>query len=31
LGIDPDKIVYTPEGRPVHLVSNATPIAEVMG
>ncbi len=31
LGIDPDKIVHTPEGRPVHLVSNATPISELMG
>jgi hypothetical protein len=29
LGIDPDKIVYTPEGRPVHLVSDPTPIAEL--
>ncbi len=31
LGIDPDKILYTPEGRPVHLVSDPTPIAELMG
>jgi len=31
LGIDPDKMVYTPEGRPVHLVSDATPIPELMG
>jgi hypothetical protein len=30
LGIDPDKIVYTPQGRPSHLVSDATPIAELM-
>lgn len=30
LGIDPDKIVYTPQGRPSHLVSDPTPIAEVM-
>ncbi len=30
LGIDPDKIYYTPEGRPVHLVSDPTPIAELM-
>ena len=31
LGIAPDKAVYTPEGRPVHLVSDATPIPELMG
>ena len=31
LGIDPDKILYTPQGRPAHLVSDPTPIAEVMG
>ena len=31
LGIDPGKIVYTPEGRPVHLVSDASPIDELMG
>jgi len=31
LGIDPGKIVYTPEGRPVHLVSDARPIDELMG
>jgi uncharacterized protein (DUF1501 family) len=31
LGIDPDKIYYTPEGRPVHLVSDPTPIRELMG
>ncbi len=31
LGIDPDKIYYTPNGRPVHLVSNPEPIAELMG
>ncbi len=31
LGIDPSKIVYTPEGRPTHLVSDATPISELMG
>jgi len=31
LGIDPDKMYYTPQGRPAHLVSNATPIAELMG
>jgi hypothetical protein len=30
LGIDPDKIYYTPEGRPVHLVSDPTPIQELM-
>jgi len=31
LGIDPGKMVHTPEGRPVHLVSNADPISELMG
>jgi len=31
LGIDPGKIYHTPLGRPVHLVSDATPIAELMG
>ncbi|HVC98012.1 MAG TPA: DUF1501 domain-containing protein, partial [Pirellulales bacterium] len=31
LGIDPGKIYYTPQGRPVHLVSDPTPIAELMG
>jgi hypothetical protein len=31
LGIDPDKMYYTPQGRPVHLVSDPTPIAELMG
>jgi hypothetical protein len=31
LGIDPDKMYYTPQGRPVHLVSNPSPIAELMG
>ncbi|MEZ6140948.1 MAG: DUF1501 domain-containing protein [Zavarzinella sp.] len=30
LGIHPSKIVYTPEGRPTHLVSDATPIKELM-
>ena len=30
LGIDPGKIFYTPEGRPVHLVSDASPIDELM-
>jgi hypothetical protein len=30
LGIDPDKIVYTPQGRPAHLVSDPAPIAELM-
>ncbi|MCO8124476.1 DUF1501 domain-containing protein [Stieleria sp. TO1_6] len=30
LGIDPGQFMYTPEGRPVHLVSNATPIDELM-
>ena len=30
LGIDPDKMLYTPQGRPTHLVSNPTPIRELM-
>jgi hypothetical protein len=30
LGIDPDKVLYTPEGRPVHLVSNPKPIHDLM-
>jgi hypothetical protein len=31
LGIDPNGIYYTPQGRPTHLVSDPTPIDEVMG
>jgi hypothetical protein len=31
LGINPDKILYTPQGRPAHLVSDPTPIEELMG
>lgn len=31
LGIDPRKIFYTPEGRPSLLVTDPTPITEVMG
>jgi hypothetical protein len=31
LGIDPNKILYTPQGRPAHLVSDGTPIRELMG
>ncbi|MCA1684800.1 MAG: DUF1501 domain-containing protein, partial [Planctomycetia bacterium] len=31
LGIDPGKILYTPMGRPTHLVSDPTPIRELMG
>jgi hypothetical protein len=31
LGMDPNKIYYTHEGRPVHLVSDPTPIHELMG
>jgi len=31
LGIDPAKILYAPNGRPTHLVSDPTPIAELMG
>lgn len=30
LGIDPGKILYTPQGRPVHLVSDPTPIRELV-
>ena len=30
LGIDPDKILYTPQGRPTHLVSDGTVIGELM-
>lgn len=30
LGIDPAKIVYTPQGRPTHLVSDPKPIRELM-
>ena len=30
LGIDPDKVYYTPAGRPTHLVSDPTPIQELM-
>ncbi|MCH2126932.1 MAG: DUF1501 domain-containing protein [Pirellulaceae bacterium] len=29
LGIDPAKILYTPQGRPTHLVSDPTPIREL--
>lgn len=31
LGIDPDKVLYTPAGRPAHIVSDPRPIPEVMG
>jgi hypothetical protein len=31
LGIDPNKIVYTPQGRPTHLVSDPTVIRELCG
>ncbi|MCA9136140.1 MAG: DUF1501 domain-containing protein [Planctomycetales bacterium] len=31
LGIDPGQVMYTAEGRPTHLVSDATPIEELMG
>jgi hypothetical protein len=31
LGIDPDKVLYTPQGRPTHIVSDPTPIEELMG
>ena len=30
LGIKPDKILYNRDGRPVHLVSDSRPIAEIM-
>jgi hypothetical protein len=30
LGINPDKVAYTPQGRPVHLVSDPTPIKELV-
>lgn len=30
LGIDPGQILFTPQGRPTHLVSDATPITELM-
>lgn len=30
LGIDPDMLFYTPAGRPAHLVSDPTPIDELM-
>lgn len=31
LGIDPGKILYTPQGRPTHIVSDPSPIRELMG
>jgi hypothetical protein len=31
LGIDPGKVLYAPNGRPVHVVSDPTPIRELMG
>ena len=31
LGLVPGKILHTPEGRPVHMVSDPTPIKELMG
>lgn len=30
LGIDPGKVLYTPQGRPAHLVSDPTPIRELV-
>ena len=30
LGIDPGKILYTPQGLPTHLVSDPTPIRELV-
>ena len=31
LGIEPGKILYTAQGRPTHIVSDPTPIKELMG
>ncbi|MDA1018402.1 MAG: DUF1501 domain-containing protein, partial [Planctomycetota bacterium] len=31
LGINPDQMLYTPQGRPTHLVSDPTPIPELLG
>ncbi len=31
LGIDPDKMLYNAQGRPAHIVSDPTPIRELMG
>ena len=31
LGIDPSKLLYAPNGRPSHIVSDPTPIRELMG
>ncbi|MEM7476362.1 MAG: DUF1501 domain-containing protein [Planctomycetota bacterium] len=31
LGIDPAQILFTPQGRPTHLVSESEPISELMG
>jgi hypothetical protein len=31
LGINPDQMLYTPNGRPTHLVSDPNPIRELMG
>ena len=31
LGIDPNQILYTAQGRPTHIVSDGTPIKELMG
>lgn len=31
LGIDPGQLMHTPDGRPVHLVSDPRPIRELMG
>ncbi|MBD3674681.1 MAG: DUF1501 domain-containing protein [Planctomycetaceae bacterium] len=30
MGIDPNKVYYTPQGRPTHLVSDKTPIPELL-
>lgn len=31
LGIDPSKVLFAPNGRPAHIVSDPTPIKELMG
>jgi hypothetical protein len=31
LGINPNQVLYTPNGRPTHLVSDPNPIHELMG
>jgi hypothetical protein len=31
LGINPDKVLFSPNGRPAHIVSDPLPIRELMG